>query len=205
MYLLVRVNFSVLVNDSFGETDSNLFSAEISFQEKPRSQDPPYRTSNADPLPKPQKQTKHMEQGPSGRESPHRTAEEAWISKQKVQNGKPESSVQNSSLNWKTNLWLAEEAEIEIGHMEKWFVLLENVIHVVAGTEEYQKKATIGYGTTYLWTKGKCWKEKCCLVNYWKVKRKHMRNMAKELKNNAEKGNRNMLKASWLNWKLLLC
>lgn len=84
-------------------------------------------------------------------------------------------------------------------------MLLDNVIHVAAGTEEYQQTASIGYGTWYFWTRGKCWKEKRWLVNYWKVQRKHMRNVAKEVKNDAGKGNRDTLKASWLNWKLLLC
>lgn len=67
-FLLIYVftyenHLSILVNDLFGETDSNLFSDEIIFQEKPCSQEPPYRTSNADPLLKPQK---HMKQEPLG-------------------------------------------------------------------------------------------------------------------------------------------
>lgn len=67
-FLLIYVstnenNFSILVNDSFGETDSNLFSAEVIFQKNPCSQEPPYGTWNADPLPRPQKHMKHTEQG----------------------------------------------------------------------------------------------------------------------------------------------
>lgn len=56
-------NFPILVNDSLGETDSNLFSAEIIFQEKPCSQEHPYRIWNEVALPKPQKNMKHTEQG----------------------------------------------------------------------------------------------------------------------------------------------
>lgn len=94
------------------------------------------------------------------------------------------------------NLWLAEKAETEIGCVEKAFhasrqcnwcstwdknissiPLGQQLLDMTRGTSGWRENAA---------------REKYWLVNYWKVQRKPMGKVAKELKNNSGWGNRDM-------------
>lgn len=95
------------------------------------------------------------------------------ISKQNRAKWKTEGLCVNFQPDLKDNSVTGREK----GNRDWAEMLADNVIYVAAGTEKYQQKTNIGWGTWYLWVKGKCWKEKCWWMHYWEVQRKHMRNV----------------------------
>lgn len=140
MYLLMRIIFPSWLMTYLVKQSPTYFLLKLFSKRSLVAKNLPTELEMQIPYPSHRSTRSTWSRGSQGWQSLHCTAEKTCANKIE-QNGKQKSSLRNSSLNWKTDLWLAEEAEIEIGHVEKWFMLLDNVIHVAAGTEEISSES----------------------------------------------------------------